>query len=212
MKKILVMLLLLPSLALAETTLDLGLNRNNTESLSASVNFKNTRTMGIHDAEISVSYLYKETNSEKTLDRFDFFNKLNLNVNDRHYLQASLRTERDTLRTIENKYVLALGHGYKIFNGERFKTSHELSLGYQFYEDDSSAVVRSNTKVSYQIAKNLSAGNELMLEQGKNLITKNVTAISMDLEKNLTLSLNHTYLDQEVKTDNITAIKLGIRF
>jgi putative salt-induced outer membrane protein YdiY len=212
MKKILAMLLLLPSLALAETTLDFGLNRNNSESLSASVNFKNTRTMGIYDAEISVSYLYKETNSEKTLDRFDVFNKLNLNVNDRHYLQASLRTERDTLRTIENKYVLALGHGYKIFNGERFKTSHELSLGYQFYEDDSSAVVRSNTKVSYQIAKNLSAGNELMLEQGKNLITKNVTAISMDIEKNLTLSLDHTYLDQEVKTDNITAIKLGIRF
>lgn len=206
------MLLLLPSLALAETTLDLGLNRNNSESLSVSVNFKNTRTMGIYDAENSVSYLYKETNSEKTLDRFDVFNRLNLNVNDRHYLQASLRIERDTLRTIENRYVLALGHGYKIFNGERFKTSHELSLGYQFYEDDSSAVVRSNTKVSYQIAKSLSAGNELMLEQGKNLITKNITAISMDLEKNLTLSLDHTYLDQEVKTDNITAIKLGIRF
>lgn len=206
------MLLLLPSSALAETTLDLGLNRNNSESLSVSVNFKNTRTMGIYDAENSVSYLYKETNSEKTLDRFDVFNRLNLNVNDRHYLQASLRIERDTLRTIENRYVLALGHGYKIFNGERFKTSHELSLGYQFYEDDSSAVVRSNTKVSYQIAKNLSAGNELMLEQGKNLITKNITAISMDLEKNLTLSLDHTYLDQEVKTDNITAIKLGIRF
>lgn len=212
MKKILAIFLWLPSLALAESTLDLGLNRNNSESLSASVNFKNTQTIGMYDAENSVSYLYKETNSEKTLDRFDFFNRLNLNVNDRHYLQASLRIERDTLRTIENRYVLALGHGYKIFNGERFKTSHELSLGYQFYEDDSSAVVRSNTKVSYQIADNLSAGNELMLEQGKNLITKNVTTIRMDLEKNLTLSLDHTYLDQEVKTDNITAIKLGIRF
>jgi putative salt-induced outer membrane protein YdiY len=85
-------------------------------------------------------------------------------------------------------------------------------LGYQFYEDDSSAVVRSNTKVSYKIADNLSAGNELMLEQGKDLITKNVTEIRIDLQKNITLSLDHTYFDQQFKTDNITAVKLGLRF
>jgi putative salt-induced outer membrane protein YdiY len=212
MKKLLAALLFIPSFAFAGSTLDFGFNRNNSESMSANINFKNTQSLGMFDAENAVSYMYKETNSEKTLDRLDSFNRLNLNINDRHYVQASLRLERDTLRTIENKYILALGHGFKIIDSERFKTSHELSLGYQFYKDNSSAVVRSNTKVSYKIADNLSAGNELMLEQGKDLITKNVTEIRIDLQKNITLSLDHTYLDQQVKTDNITAVKLGLRF
>jgi tRNA nucleotidyltransferase/poly(A) polymerase len=57
MKKLLAALLFIPSFAFAGSTLDFGFNRNNSESMSANINFKNTQSLGMFDAENAVQVL-----------------------------------------------------------------------------------------------------------------------------------------------------------
>lgn len=213
-KKFLLALILTVSAfaATAETVVDLGTTRINSQSTTATLSAKSDFQLNKVEPKFKIDYIYQSQNNITIKDRLDFLSAVEKPVSRRLYLQGALRYEHDNLRQHQEKHVTTLGLGIKVIDTSSFAVNYEIAPGYQFYEPRNTAMIRNSVTFYYEFSSGITVSNSITAENTSNSsYLHNVAEVSTEISSNLDLVFHHVYRKEDV-TDNITGVKLRIKF
>lgn len=196
----------------ASGTIDIGATRINSESTTITASMNSSFTISEAEPKLEIGYIYQSQDGITTKDRLDILTAVDMPLSDRFYSQGAIRVEYDSIREFKDKQVVTVGIGTHLVKNEKTSIRYEFAPGYQFYSPQNTAIIRNSLFAGYKVSKGITVSNNTSVELGSNdEYIKNVTELSNSLTEKLSLILEHTFL-QETTTDNITSIKLRIKF
>tara|TARA_B100001094_G_scaffold267805_1_gene271275 strand:- start:309 stop:959 length:651 start_codon:yes stop_codon:yes gene_type:complete len=167
---------------------------------------------GKWQTNIEFDYVTEENDGEEE-ENLTYFNlKQNYQVTPKLYVLSLLQVDNDKYRpNYETRTVLGAGFGYKVYRSERIKVSNEYSIAY-LESNESEAIIRNSTWISYKIADKLSATNKFLYEGGNESYTRNEFTLDYELADNITVGIAWRMIDEGFQERDTKSIQFGITF
>jgi putative salt-induced outer membrane protein YdiY len=162
---------------------------------------------GVFDAD----YAYKSEDSEQTINKFRTSGKAIRTITEKHYVIGSTSYDYDEFRDNNDRIVVGMGHGYKIFRTEHQKASIENSIAYLNSNEISEPILRSSVWYAYNLNKKVTFVNKMLWESGQDNYIRNETSFDYSLTDKVTLGLKNVYTKDPIER-SIFNITLGVKF
>lgn len=162
---------------------------------------------GVFDAD----YAYKSEDSEQTINKFRTSGKAIRTITEKHYVIGSTSYDYDEFRDNNDRIVLGMGHGYKIFRTEHQKASIENSIAYLNSNEISEPILRSSIWYAYNLNKKVTFVNKMLWESGEDDYIRNETSFDYSLTDKVTVGLKNVYTKDPIER-SIFNITLGVKF
>ena len=162
---------------------------------------------GVFDAD----YAYKSEDSEQTINKFRTSGKAIRTITEKHYVIGSTSYDYDEFRDNNDRIVVGMGHGYKIFRTEHQKASIENSIAYLNSNEISEPILRSSIWYAYNLNKKVTFVNKMLWESGEDDYIRNETSFDYSLTDKVTVGLKNVYTKDPIER-SIFNITLGVKF
>jgi putative salt-induced outer membrane protein YdiY len=162
---------------------------------------------GVFDAD----YAYKSEDSEQTINKFRTSGKAIRTITDKHYVIGSASYDYDEFRDNNDRIVMGMGHGYKIFRTDNHKASIENSIAYLNSNEISEPIIRSSLWYAYDLNKRVTFVNKLLWESGQDDFIRNETSFDYSITDKVTVGLKNVYTKDPIER-SIFNITLGVKF
>jgi putative salt-induced outer membrane protein YdiY len=162
---------------------------------------------GVFDAD----YAYKSEDSEQTINKFRTSGKAIRTITEKHYVIGSTSYDYDEFRDNNDRIVVGMGHGYKIFRTEHQKASIENSIAYLNSNEISEPILRSSVWYAYNLNKKVTFVNKMLWESGQDNYIRNETSFDYSLTDKVTMGLKNVYTKDPIER-SIFNITLGVKF
>jgi putative salt-induced outer membrane protein YdiY len=162
---------------------------------------------GVFDAD----YAYKSEDSEQTINKFRTSGKAIRTITEKHYVIGSTSYDYDEFRDNNDRIVVGMGHGYKIFRTEHQKASIENSIAYLNSNEISEPILRSSVWYAYNLNKKVTFVNKMLWESGQDDYIRNETSFDYSLTDKVTMGLKNVYTKDPIER-SIFNITLGVKF
>ena len=215
MKKFLSIICLLSTPAFADTIQTSAggtiLNSSNTV-VTGEFDYVHQRSPDSHwRVSFDADYAYNDSHGLLLRDQLYTIGKLDYNLDNRNYLQATGRYEFNQLGVYKNKVVIGLGHGYRLIRNRNLKVSLETSVGMTESKGLNEFVVRESIWANYHIDDKLSVEEKFLIEHGSHDYIRNKAAVIYHVNKHAFVSVTNIYTDDYV-VSKLTSFNIGYKF
>ncbi len=210
MIKIVFLIMLFSSMAMADGKLDLG-GKFDDGDLSIITSIDYSWPAGKFERDIEFDYRYKNEDDIRTTSKGLIEFKQRYEFHDKHYTFGLARYDYDEFRPINSRLQSSIGWGYKILRTEKFKMSNEFALGALHTDMGNEVLFRNSLWFFYKLAPKLDFSNKFLYEASNEPLIRNETAFSYLLTDKIKISLKNVYTE-DPDNSNFLSFNVGYIF
>lgn len=205
--------------------LGLASAKGNTDSQTYVGKLKLAKDTGQWAYGFGGQFLYAKSDGEESARRYEAYGSAAYELNERSYLNSTVRTLRDHYATYEYQHSAAIGYGYKAIENQRTKLLFEIGPGYRWSKlqdervHDNGVIVRGYSDFSHKLTDTTSLFNTLLVESGNgNTYASDDIGLQVQMSKALALKAgyqvhhNSKALEGTKKTDTLTTVNVVYGF
>jgi len=205
--------------------LGLALSKGNTESESFLGKFDLAHVTSLRRHAFGASAQYASTDDIESARRYELHGTSGWRLDERSYVYATLRNERDNFGSYEYQWTAAAGYGYEAIRGEAQALSFEAGPGYRFAKDHGvrdrhrEAIIRGLADWTLKLTDTASQEDTLLVESGSdNTFALNVFGVKVKVSDSLAMKAGlETRFNSRVEagirnTDILTTVNLVYDF
>ncbi len=174
---------------------------------------------------LGASFLYGKNDGVQNARRYEVFGTTGYRMNERSYMFASMRNERDRFASNEYQWTLAAGYGHQLINNDTTQLKMEIGPGYRWAKlqgvriHNNEAILRGFMDFSHKLTPTTSLYDTLLIEAGSdNTFASNNLGLQVQMTDALALKAgfevrhNTDVLPGTRRTDTLTTVNVVYGF